>query len=724
MKISRNVLVGVSLVVAGAAAIVGGAEFLTKTGKQAILHAQAETTASQWVRYIEHVVPELPEIVLGANPTDDAMMFLAHGIDTSSVMNYRLYDATGSLRLAGGIDAYKTAELKRSEDDVRLVLSTQRSLLHFDIFPADSSHQSAATRESDRASEHQHDHHSHGPDRHAQKAPSPIEHTTIDHDHHHSMGMQSYLTPIIPAGSRQVVTAFFYPIFADDRLAGVLQVELDQSVIAKSIKSTFRMLSVGLTLILALAVAPPFFFGWRKSIQRARAEKMARHLAYHDALTHIPNRRYAHEEIERRLKEQAHAKNVMALLCLDLDGFKSINDAFGHAAGDELLRQAVTRLTALLDTDDIAARLGGDEFLVLPKLGTPPEAVRQLAASIIEGFRQPFKINQQDASCGISIGIVIADHRWKGRDQLLHAGDIALYEAKAQGRQRAILFETSMEERLRKRREIEKDLRLALSRDELILHYQPQFDVRTKTLTGFEALARWQHPTRGLLPPSEFIEIAEELKMIDAISHWVMQQACKAAMSWSRPLKVAVNVSVVEFERGNLVATINEALSVSGLAPERLEIEITESVLMTNTNLAIETLKQVRDLGVSVAMDDFGTGYSSLGYLCKFPFDKLKIDRSFLLSNEQSRQSKRIIETMIALGHSLDLIVVAEGVEHPEQLDMLEALSCSEAQGFHLGRPMPAAEAELFVDQHITLPTSQDMAGEAQMVASRSVSAL
>ncbi|MEL6963314.1 MAG: EAL domain-containing protein, partial [Pseudomonadota bacterium] len=210
----------------------------------------------------------------------------------------------------------------------------------------------------------------------------------------------------------------------------------------------------------------------------------------------------------------------------------------------------------------------------------------------------------------------------------------------------------------------------------------------------------------------------------DAISHWVMQQACKAAMSWSRPLKVAVNVSVVEFERGNLVATINEALSVSGLAPERLEIEITESVLMTNTNLAIETLKQVRDLGVSVAMDDFGTGYSSLGYLCKFPFDKLKIDRSFLLSNDQSRQSKRIIETMIALGHSLDLIVVAEGVEHPEQLDMLEALSCSEAQGFHLGRPMPAAEAELLVDQHITLPTSQDMAGEAQMVASRSVSAL
>ncbi|MEM8952306.1 MAG: EAL domain-containing protein, partial [Pseudomonadota bacterium] len=548
-------------------------------------------------------------------------------------------------------------------------------------------------------------------------------HGDIHQDHRRDMTMSTYLMPVTPAGTRQVVTAFFHPVFAGERLAGVLQIELDQSIIARSIKSTFKALSIGLTLILALAVAPPFFFGWRKSIQRAHAEKRARHLAYHDPLTHIPNRRYAHEEIEKRLKRKSGAKDVIALLCLDLDGFKSINDAFGHAAGDELLRQAVNRLTALLGPDDVVARLGGDEFLVLPKLGTPPEAVESLAAKIVESFRRTFEIDKQEMSCGVSIGIVLADRSWRDRDQLLHAGDVALYEAKARGRQCAVLFETSMEERLRKRREIESDLRLALARDELTLHYQPQFDVRTRTLTGFEALVRWQHPKLGLLPPSEFIEVAEELKLINAISYWVMQQACKAAMSWTRPLKVAVNVSAVEFEQGNLVTTIQDALSASGLIPERLEIEITETVIMTNTDLTIKTLKEVRDLGVSVAMDDFGTGYSSLGYLCKFPFDKLKIDRSFLLSKGQPIQSQRIIEAIITLGHSLDLNVVAEGVEHVEQLEMLETLSCGEAQGFYLGRPMPATEAGLFVNQHIERQESGNIAGEARTIDGCSVSA-
>jgi diguanylate cyclase (GGDEF)-like protein len=714
MRLSKGVLVGVSLVAVGAAAIVLGADFLTRTGKEAILHAQAETTAYQWVRYIKHVVPELAEIASGAEPSNDARMFFAHGIDTSSVVNYRVYNATGGLRLAGGAHAHDALELERSEADVRAVLESGRPLLHFDVYPADTDHKrpDMASPEGVPMGQHDHGHHAH-------QAPSQVEYGDMQyHDHDQGLAISSYLLPVMPVGSRHVVTAYFHPIFAGERLSGVLQIELDHSVIARSIKSTFRVLSIGLTLILILAVAPPFFFGWRKSIQRAHAEKAARHLAYHDPLTHIPNRRYAHEEIDKRLKEKADADSPMALLCLDLDGFKSINDAFGHAAGDDLLRQAVSRLTALLGPDDLAARLGGDEFLVLPKLGTPKAVVEGLADKIVESFRRPFEINGQETSCGISIGIVLADHSWKSRDQLLHAGDVALYEAKARGRQQAVLFETSMEERLRRRREIESDLRLALPRDELILHYQPQFDVRTRTLTGFEALARWQHPTLGLLPPSEFIVIAEELKLIDAISRWVMQQACQVAMSWSRPLKVAVNVSAVEFEQGNLVRTLQEALSTSGLPPERLEIEITETVIMTNTDLAIKTLKQVRALGVSVAMDDFGTGYSSLGYLCRFPFDKLKIDRSFLLSNDQPRQSKRIIEAIITLSHSLDLDVVAEGVEHADQLAMLEALACNEAQGFHLGKPMSAAEARRFVDQHVEAQTIKRRAFEPQVVES------
>ncbi len=673
MRLSRGLIIGLLLVAASLAGIGGGGQFLAKIGQEAILRAQAEATADRWVRYIEHVVPELADIASGVTPSGDAKMFLAHGVDNSNIINYRLYDREGELRSAGGRGAHDAVALERSRAGVLTVLRSSGIFLEMDV------EQSGAP--------------------HAEPAMVWGEQADMHHHHHHGHDMSSYIFPIVPTAPLQFVTAFFHPIFEGDRLSGVLQIELDQGAIAQSFSSTFQALSAGLTLIMGLAIAPPFFFGWHKSMQRARAERKVRHLAYHDPLTHVPNRRYAHEELEKRLQERTEHQECMALLCLDLDGFKSINDAFGHAAGDDLLRQAVDRLTARLEPGDLLARLGGDEFLILPKLGTSAKAVHHLAADIIEALCAPFLINGQETSCGVSVGIVIADSNWQNRDQLLRAGDVALYEAKARGRRRAVLFEPCMEERLQKRREIENDLRLAVARDELVLHYQPQFDVRTKMLTGFEALVRWQHPTQGLLPPSEFIQVAEELKLIDAISRWVMNEACQAATNWSRPLKIAVNISAIEFEEGNLVATISDALATSGLTPERLEIEITETVLMTNTDLVIDTLNSIRDLGVSVAMDDFGTGYSSLGYLCKFPFDKLKIDRSFLLSNDRQQQSKRIIEAIITLGHSLDLNVVAEGVEHPEQLAMLETLSCSEAQGFLLGKPMAAAAARTLVDE-------------------------
>jgi diguanylate cyclase (GGDEF)-like protein len=694
MRLSRGLIIGLSLVVASLTAIGSGGYLLSKIGQEAVLRAKAEVATDRWVSYIEHVVPELAEIASGAAPSDSAMMFLAHGIDTSSVINYRLYDRQGELRAAAGAGAYDAIELERSRAGVLAVLGSGQALLEMGELRSDDGQRQL---------------HISSPDSRAKVRSVQKDEDSAPHDgqagmhHHHlnSMDMSSYSAPVVPVAPSDFVTTFFHPIFSGDRLSGVLQIEIDQEAIARSFSSTFQALSAGLTLIMGLAVAPPFFFGWHKSMQRARAERKVRHLAYHDPLTHVPNRRYAHEEIDKRLRKRADSRESMALLCLDLDGFKAINDAFGHAAGDDLLRQAVHRLTAQLESGDMLARLGGDEFLILPKLGMSPKAVQSLAANIIETLCMPFVINNQETSCGVSIGIVIADASWENRDQLLRAGDVALYEAKAGGRRRAVLFEPRMEERLRKRREIENDLRLAVARDELILHYQPQFDVRTKMLTGFEALVRWQHPTQGLLPPSEFIQVAEELKLIGAISRWVMLEACQAATSWARPLKIAVNVSAIEFEEGNLVSTVQEALATSGLTPERLEIEITETVIMTNTDLVIRTLNSIRDLGVSVAMDDFGTGYSSLGYLCKFPFDKLKIDRSFLLSDNRQKQSKRIVEAIITLGHSLDLNVVAEGVEHQEQLAMLESLSCSEAQGFLLGKPMVSAEAKMLVDKQV-----------------------
>jgi len=705
-------MIGLSLVAVSLTAISSGGYFLARVGQEAVLRAQAEATADRWVGYIEHVVPELSAIATGMKPSGDANMFLAHGVDTSNVINYRLYDGQGELRSAGGVGSHNVLDLKRSKAGVLAVLSSGKPILKMDVPRSDhGSGQPHTPPSTSKVSE--------GPDHQAKDSTTQSRHAEMHHHHRQRMDTPSYSMPVVPTIRSDFVTAFYHPIFTDGRLSGVLQIELDQSVIAKSFSSTFQVLSVGLTLILGLAITPPFLFGWHKSMQRARAERKIRHLAYHDPLTHIPNRRYAHEEIEKRLEEKDGGDRSMALLCLDLDGFKSINDAFGHAAGDDLLRQAVRRLTAQLEPGDMLARLGGDEFLILPKLGTPSEAVKSLAASIIENLCIPFEIVDQETSCGVSIGIVIADDAEQSRDQLLRAADVALYEAKARGRRRAVLFEPSMEERLRKRREIENDLRLAIARDELVLHFQPQFDVRTKMLTGFEALVRWQHPTLGLLPPSEFIQVAEELKLINAVSRWVMREACEAAISWRHPLKIAVNVSAIEFEEANLLTTITDMLSMSGLAPERLEIEITETVLMTNTDAVVRTLKCIRDLGVSIAMDDFGTGYSSLGYLCKFPFDKLKIDRSFLLSDDQHEQSKRIIEAIITLGHSLDVNVVAEGVEHEDQLAMLEALSCGEAQGFLLGKPMDAEAARSLVDErveHLTTMTYADTLDKAATV--------
>lgn len=700
--LSRGKAIGLSLIAAGLVVIIGGGYLLARIGQESILRAHADATATQWVSYIEQVIPDLSGIASGQTLSARDQMFFAHGIDTSSVKSYRIYDRHGELRAAGGHVTNAAEQPMRSETGVATVIKSRMSHLDMDI--ANSSHDDSRHAHSDSR------HKAPVVDRETMTASERQPVPTMNHADHaamhhgHDMGdrgtSETYAGPVVPLASGDVVTAYFHPIFSGADLTGVLEIELDHSAIAASFASTFQALSIGLSLILGLAISPPLMFGWYKSIQRSRAERAARHLAFHDPLTHLPNRRYAHEEIERRLSVLADDDETMALLCLDLDGFKQVNDAFGHASGDDLLRQTSLRLTALMGSGDMLARMGGDEFLVLARLGTSVEDVRKLAAEIIEGLSAPFAIDRHDASIGVSIGMVIAGMSWRNRDELLRAGDVALYEAKSQGRGQAVLFEPSMEERLRRRREIENDLRLAISQDEFVLHYQPQFDVKTRALTGFEALVRWEHPSRGLLPPGDFIEIAEELKLISSISRWVVDRACRDAMAWRAPLKVAVNISAIEFEETDLVASIEDALAQSGLAPERLEIEITETVIMGNTEDVIDTLNAIRGLGITVAMDDFGTGYSSLGYLCKFPFDRLKIDRSFLIETDQKEQSQRIIEAIVTLGRSLELNVVAEGVEHADQLAMLDTLACNEAQGFYLGKPMAAGDANKLVDQY------------------------
>ncbi len=422
--------------------------------------------------------------------------------------------------------------------------------------------------------------------------------------------------------------------------------------------------------------------------ERRASEKRIRFLAHHDMLTELPNRALLHERLDMALHLASRARTPLNVLCLDLDGFKAVNDTLGHAAGDQLLRQVADRLRAHVRESDFIARIGGDEFIVLQAGGHEPEQAAALARRIIECLTTTFHLDGEDVNVGISIGIAAYPQDGDTAEILLKRGDIALYRAKENGRGWFCPFEDGMDSVLRERRELEQDLRNALQTNELTLSFQPMFD-SSRELVAFEALARWTHPTRGPMSPAHFINLAEESGLIIPLGEWVIRTACAAAASWNSDCRVAVNLSPAQFLRGNLSNLISTVLKETGLPAHRLELEITESVLIANTDDALRLLSDLRDLGTRLVLDDFGTGYSSLSYLQRFPFDKLKVDRSFVQQLGGDAGSDAIVSAIIAMSRNLNLEVTAEGVETDEQFQMLCAQGCDELQGFLLGRPMP-----------------------------------
>ncbi len=420
---------------------------------------------------------------------------------------------------------------------------------------------------------------------------------------------------------------------------------------------------------------------------RKRDEARIRHLAHHDALTELPNRFLLQERLRRALDGVAETGGSVALLYLDLDRFKAVNDLLGHAAGDTLLQEVAARLRAELRPLDTLARVGGDEFVIVVNVDQPDKAAL-LAGRVVETLDRPFDLDGHTATIGTSIGIALYPSDAATEERLMHAADTALYRAKEEkGTFR--FFKAAMNEHLHARRQLEHDLRHALQRDEFELHYQPLIDCQTGVVEGYEALLRWQHPVRGLVSPAEFIPLAEETGLIRRIGEWVIATACRTAASWEAPHWVAVNVSPVQFQQSDLVQIVAGALVSSGLPASRLEIEITEGILIEDSERAIEVLLALRGLGVRIALDDFGTGYSSLSYLRSFRFDKLKIDQSFIRELGQSEDAITIVRTIIGLAHNLGLAVTAEGVETPEQLAAIRQHLCDEAQGYLLGRPAP-----------------------------------
>jgi diguanylate cyclase (GGDEF)-like protein/PAS domain S-box-containing protein len=426
--------------------------------------------------------------------------------------------------------------------------------------------------------------------------------------------------------------------------------------------------------------------------ERKVAEERITRLAHYDALTELPNRTLFREQLEKELSFVRRGAKL-AVLCLDLDHFKSINDTLGHPAGDKLLKEVAQRLRSCLGDCDLIARLGGDEFAIVQTGLREPKDAEVFAQQLREAVTgSAYYLNGHQTATDLSIGIALAPDDGAEIDELLNHADLALYGAKAEGRANYRYYEPEMNARMKRRRALEIDLRLAMAKKEFVLHYQPIVNLQTGTIIGCEALLRWIHPHRGMIPPLEFIPVAEETGLINSIGEWVLKRACADAMEWPNHVTVAVNVSPVQFRNASLPLMVVAGLAESGLLAQRLEIEITESVLMQNNKSTLVALHQIRDLGVRISLDDFGTGYSSLYYLRSFPFDKIKIDRSFIGDLSNGGEAAAIVYAILNLASSLKMTTTAEGVETADQQKLLQTAGCDEMQGYLFSPPLPASE--------------------------------
>lgn len=427
--------------------------------------------------------------------------------------------------------------------------------------------------------------------------------------------------------------------------------------------------------------------------ERADAESQVHYLAHYDLLTGLPNRALFRDRLLQAMAQAKRSDTLIAVMFLDIDDFKDVNDTLGHAVGDQLLKEIAQRIRSCMREYDTVARFGGDEFGIIQTDVQTVEAAADLAERVLGMLGEPFHIEGHEIHSGASVGMTIYPFDDAQADALLRNADMAMYKAKREGRNRFQFYVAELNEMVQRRAALERDLRIALQKQQFRLHYQPQLDLATGRIVGVEALLRWRHPERGEISPAEFIPVAESSGLIMPIGDWVLRTACREARAWQDaglpPVRVAINLSAMQFRHRNLLDTITSALAESGLEPRWLEVELTESLIMRDVRATIDTLQHLHELGVQIAVDDFGTGYSSLSYLTRFPVSKIKLDKSFVRDVDK-RDGAAIARTVIALGHSLNMKVMAEGVETEYQLRFLREHACNEVQGYYFSRPMSA----------------------------------
>ena len=633
----------IAIILVALGIVVGGTRFAVKATTDYLLYENATAAARNWANLLGANVADIEQIANGEPPSSESMAFFDWARKTGSVFRYVIYNKTGDSQLT-------------SEHTVAMV----------DI--AEFSREAVL----------------------ALKGNAPV----VDVHEDSSPGRPAFYARA------------FVPVVVEGRPVAVISAFVDQTEVRALFSKALSIAGAALSLITALAFSLPAIAWYRRTREKQMADRRIRYLAQHDALTGLSNRSRLMERLDGLLAKKAVGGGGLAVHFIDLDKFKEVNDTFGHDGGDFLLKSVAERLTAIATGDDIAGRFGGDEFVVVQNDVCIRQEAEHFATRIMEALSAPIVFNGHEITATASIGVALAPDDGTNSERLVKSADLAVYVSKKEGRNCVRSFRPEMDAELQTRLSLERRLREAIQTDAFVLHYQPIYEVSNRHLVGYEALVRLPAADGSLIEPMAFIPIAEELRLIGRLGAWIIKEACRTAANWPAHLTVAVNLSPAQFEAGSISEVVKQALVHSGLEPHRLELEITEALLLRESAEVMHQLRMLKDIGVAVVLDDFGTGYSSLSYLLRFPFDKIKIDRSFIYDPDNTcRDAETMIKTIVGLGRQLSMQVTVEGVETAEQAACLDGVHADQVQGFFFGEPVPPTEiaARIMVDARSVL---------------------